>query len=107
MESKEKITRLMSAGFTLDEALEIITRDTVSIADPEPTPAAVPEPTPAAVPEQTPAAVPEESAEVKAIRELSGRITEMINVTRETARLYGVDGRSTGESAEDILANLG
>ena len=92
MESKEKITRLMAAGFTLDEALEIITRDTVS-------PAA--DPTPAA--DQEPA----ESAEVKAIRELSGRITEMINVTRETARLYGVDGRSTGETAEDILANLG
>ena len=100
MESKEKITRLMAAGFTLDEALEIITRDTVSPAvDPVPTPAA--DPTPTADPE------PAESPEVKAIRELSGRITEMINVTRETARLYGVDQVTPGESAEDILSKLG
>ena len=102
MDSKEKITRLMKAGFTLDEALEVITgaepeTGTNTGADTGTDPGTV---------TSTPAQ-PEESAEVKAIKGLSAQITELINATRETARLYGVDSKTAGETAEDILSKLG
>ena len=108
MGSKEKITRLMKAGFTLDEALEVITgaepetgTNTGTGTDPGTSTGTDP-----GTSTGTPAE-PEESAEVKAIRGLSAQITELINATRETARLYGVDSKTAGETAEDILSKLG
>lgn len=106
MDSKEKITRLMKAGFTLDEALEVITG-----AEPETGTGTGTDPgtdtgTDPGTGTGTPAQ-PEESAEVKAIKGLSAQITELINATRETARLYGVDSKTAGETAEDILSKLG
>ena len=110
MDSKEKITRLMQAGFTLDEALEVITgaapetgtgtgANTGTGTDPG---TGTDQGTGTGIP-----AEPEESAEVKAIKGLSAQITELINATRETARLYGVDSKNAGETAEDILSKLG
>ena len=110
MDSKEKITRLMKAGFTLDEALEVITgaepetgTNTGADTGTDPGTSTGTDPgTGTGTPAQ-----PEESAEVKAIKGLSAQITELINATRETARLYGVDSKTAGETAEDILSKLG
>ena len=102
MDSKEKITRLMKAGFTLDEALEVITGAEQETGTDPGTSTGTDPGTGTGTPAQ-----PEESAEVKAIKGLSAQITELINATRETARLYGVDSKTAGETAEDILSKLG
>lgn len=102
MESKEKITRLMTAGFTLDEALDLIVpgKETEETA-----PAA--ETTPAA--EAAPAAetAPGTDQVISAIDELKKTVAALAEVQRQSARLYGVGERSTEESAEDILSKLG
>ena len=102
MESKEKITRLMKAGFSLDEALDLIvpgteTEETAPAA--EATQAA--EAAPAA--ETAPAADPV----ISAIDDLKKTVAALAEVQRESARLFGVGERSTEESAEDILSKLG
>lgn len=103
MEAKEKITALMGAGFTLDEALEMITPpETETETETEETPAGS-----EAQPEAQQEAAADQTAIISAIDDLKKTIAALTKTTQAAARLQGIDSKSSAESADDILSKLG
>lgn len=107
MEAKEKITALMGAGFTLDEALEMIAQpaaetETETETETEATPAGSAGPE---AQQEEPAA--DQTAIISAIDELKKTIAALTKTTQAAARLQGIESKSSAESADDILSKLG
>lgn len=100
MEAKEKITALMGAGFTLDEALDMIAPAETETETETETEAAQ------AGSEAQPAAA-DQTAIISAIDELKKTIAALTKTTQAAARLQGIESKSSAESADDILSKLG
>ena len=103
MNRKDLILDLVNAGFTLEEAL--------TMAEPKPEPVEPAEPKPEPAEPTEPAADPAEHEPgiadiMAAVEGIKKSIDTMTDVTRATARLYGVE-KKTGESVDDILSRLG
>ena len=109
MEAKEKITALMGAGFTLDEALEMIAPATETETETETKTETETEtktaPAGSEAQQEEPAA--DQTAIISAIDELKKTIAALTKTTQAAARLQGIESKSSAESADDILSKLG
>ena len=105
MEAKEKITALMGAGFSLDEALEMTTPAAETETETETETEAAPAGS-EAQPEAQPAAA-DQTAIISAIDDLKKTIAALTKTTQAAARLQGIESKSSAESADDILSKLG
>lgn len=106
MEAKEKITALMGAGFTLDEALEMITPAAETETETETETEAAPAGSEAQA-EAQPEPAADQTAIISAIDELKKTIAALTKTTQAAARLQGIESKSSAESADDILSKLG
>lgn len=105
MNRKELILDLVNAGFSIEEALTMAepkAEPAAEPADPEPAPKPA-DPEQAPKPEDPEPGIADIMAAVESIKK---SIDTMTDVTRATARLYGVE-KKTGESVDDILSKLG